>query len=491
MSWNITINNEQIIFQLSIEEGAAARATLAAKRAEDADESAQQTLQAITDLDAQLTPKINEGLTDIEESKSGAINNIDSAKSDAIDSIDTAKTDALTAIEDTKSESLQAINQQAISALSSIEAAESEATQQINNSLTDIEQARTVALSDIDTAKTGAVDEVNTAKTEGVDAVNTAKTEGIDAVNTAKTTALSEINPLVTAAQTARQGAEDAETRIEGIEQNVILLEGQAQEAATTATTAATTATNEASLINQKIDLATPQVAGGILRSNGVQYVPINERRQAFLADTDPLVWQFFDTFKRPNSNSLGTADSGQAWIQTGNNRIVSGYFNGDSNSGTVAIIRAIASTPIANVAIGKKVQFRYFGKGSGGSGGSFGNCVIVFIDDNNFVEVRLADHRQIIITRFLNGISTNLAVFTNGTKLMNNFHSQISIAVNNQGVTVYGDENNLLRFHPWLAGSDELNWINNLGGLNFTGLLARTQGYIDNFRVADLSINL
>jgi hypothetical protein len=126
-------------------------------------------------------------------------------------------------------------NNSAQEALQEITDLEAQITPKINEGLDDIEQARTGALSDIDTAKTGAVDELNTAKTEGVDAVNTAKTEGVDAVNTAKTTALSEINPLVTAAQTAKQGAEDAETRIEGIEQNVILLEGQAQGAANTA----------------------------------------------------------------------------------------------------------------------------------------------------------------------------------------------------------------------------------------------------------------
>jgi hypothetical protein len=111
-----------------------------------------------------------------------------------------------------------------------------------DDSLSEINTAKTEGVDAVNTAKTEGVNTVDTAKTEGVDAVNTAKTEGVDAVNTAKTTAISEINPLVTAAQTAKQGAEDAETRIEGIEQNVILLEGQAQQASTDATTAASQA---------------------------------------------------------------------------------------------------------------------------------------------------------------------------------------------------------------------------------------------------------
>jgi hypothetical protein len=155
---SVVVEIQKNVIEVIVEVSAVANdiAAANAKRAEDANNSAQEALQEITDLEAQITPKINEGLDDIEQARTGALNNITTAETQALEKI----SNGLDEIEQAKHGALTEIGTAKTGALSDIETAKTAALQVISDGLDDIEQARTGALSDIDTAKTEALDNI-------------------------------------------------------------------------------------------------------------------------------------------------------------------------------------------------------------------------------------------------------------------------------------------------------------------------------------------
>jgi hypothetical protein len=295
--------------------------------------------------------------------------------------------------------------------------------------------------------------------------------------------AAAEAEAAALTATTAKDDAEDAAV----LSTQQAILSSAARDDAEAAKIAAQSAVIDAEaarddILNKaEINLTT---AGNVLEADGTIFKSINKRKQAFLADTDPEIWDVYDSCHRPDSSSLGTSDSGHVWT-TGAHRIHKNFINGTSNSGVIATQRALIDTLLTGGSgfLGKCIQVELFNLTS--TVGNIANITIAYVDSNNFIEVALTSNLT-VIRKFISGVSTDISTVSVTTGARNFLIKPVQIIVTESYVSVNrGDRFNALNY-GWVAGSDELNMILT-GGMNKTGFQLRTTVYARNFRVSNL----